>query len=85
MESGEVELFDGIGDLFDGIDGNFDLSDIAKGVNVDISVSNMAARFQFETDIKIFKTFSIPLLGAPVSLIGFQVRELEAIEEITID
>ena len=76
MEAGDIELFDGIGDLFDGIDGNFELSDIAKGANVDITVSNMAARFQFETDIKIFKTFAIPLLGAPVSLIGFQVSKL---------
>ena len=74
MTSGVVKLLDGFDNFFHNpFKSGLSLSDFADAANVEISVTNMGGRFEFETEIEEAKSFSVPLLGAPVSLIGLEV------------
>ena len=74
MTAGVVKLLSGFENfLHNPFKSGVSLSDFADAANVDISVKNMGAKFEFETEIEEAKSFSVPLLGAPVSLIGLEV------------
>ena len=77
MTSGVVKLLSGFENFIKSpFKSGLKLSDFADAANVGISVKNMGGKFEFETEIEEAKSFSVPLLGAPVSLIGLEVKPL---------
>ena len=74
IASGAVKLVNEFDELFKdlGADG-LNLETFADSADVDIVVTNMGAKFEFETDILLSKDFTFHLAGGPVSLTGFSV------------
>ena len=74
ISSGAVKLVDDVGNLFKsfGKDG-LELENFVEAGDIDITVTNMGARLEFETDILLSKSFAFHLAGGPVSLTGFSV------------
>lgn len=74
MTSGAVKLLNGFKSIISSFGSNLSLSDFADIATVNISVSNLAATFEFETEVDAEAEFSVPLLGSPIALDGLEVR-----------